>query len=380
VNSLPLQKEYTDGSRGDEQVLMPTVALVNASARTDGISYSSRAFRSALRELGYGVVWYQCVDRGQDSQLPEQDRVVPGLGVPSATADMGINRLWIFPRRLRHVPEDILFLMDPTLVGLARSHRRTVLRVHDLKPLTPFADRRAATWMFRYAIPRLRRVRRVLVPSASLAVELTELGISPDRIRLVPETHSLGFHPDHVGISLQRIRTTGVLRVLYVATDRPPKNLEFVIRLAQTSAQLSGRTRSEFTILSRLRPETRAKVARLNLPNLSIVPEVPSVADVYESNDVLVFPSFHEGFGRPAIEAMAFGMPVIASNIPPLREIVGDSGPLLDPTVVEPWMEALHKLSEPAFYEKAARRSLARSEHYSPARFREAVGKAFEDM
>jgi glycosyltransferase involved in cell wall biosynthesis len=359
---------------------MPTVALVNASARTDGISYSGRAFRWALRELGYGVVWYQCVDHGQDSRLAERDRVVPGLGIPSATADMGINRLWVFPRRLRDIPEDIVFLMDPTLVNVSRLHRRTAVRFFDVKPLTPFADRRASTWMFRYAIPRLRRVRRVLVPTVTTAVELTARGIPPDRIRVVPETHSLGVHPDHIGISLERIRTTGVVRVLYVATDRPYKNLGFVIRLAQASARMSGRKRLEFTLLSRLRPETSAYVSRLNLPNLSIVPEVGSVADMYGANDVLVFPSLHEGFGRPVIEAMAFGMPIIVSNIFPLKEIVGDSGSLLDPGSVEPWMEMLGQLTEPSFYEAAARRSWARGEDYSPVKFREAVKKAFEDM
>jgi glycosyltransferase involved in cell wall biosynthesis len=359
---------------------MPTVALVNASARTDGISYDGRAFRWALKDLGYGVVWYQCVDRGVDSQLVEQDRIVPGLGIPNSTADMGINRLWVFPLRLRHVSEDILFLMDPTLVNTAGSHRRTVVRVHDLKPLTPFADRRASTWMFRFAIPRLRGVRRVLVPSASMAVDLASRGIPPDRIRVVPETHSLGVHPEHIGISLQRIRTTGVVRVLYVATDRPPKNLAFIIRLAQASAQVSGGMRLEFTILSRLRPETRARVARLNLPNLSVIPEVQSVADVYEANDVLVFPSLHEGFGRPVIEAMAFGLPIVVSNISPLKEVVGDSGSLLDPSVVGPWVDTLRRLTEPSFYEEAARRSFVRAENYSPPRFREAVGRAFEEV
>lgn len=358
----------------------PTIALVNASARTDGISYDARGFHQALKELGYGVTWYQCVDRGQDSPRAEQDRIVSGLGLPSVTIDMGINRLWVFPRRLQHVPQDIVFLMDPTLVNVARFHPRTVVRVHDLKPLTPYGDRAASTWMFRYAMPRLREIRRLLVPCAATATELVEHGLSPDQIRVVPETHSLGFHPSHVETSLERIRSTGSLRVLYVATDRPPKNLGFMIHLAQAAAQSPGRHRLEFTLLSRLRPETTSWVSKLNLPNLTTLSYARSVADVYEANDVLLFPSLHEGFGRPVIEAMAFGLPVVASDIPQLREVVGNSAPLFDPGVPEVWMERLQQLAEPPVYEAAARRSLARGEDFSPARFRVAVGHAFEGL
>ena len=359
---------------------MPTVALVNASARMDGISNAARNIQRAFRELAYGVVWYQCVDRGQDSQISEMDRIIPGLGFPNDTVDMGINRLWVFAHRLRRIPEETVLLMDPTLVNVARYHPRTAVRVFDLKPLSAHADRRAATWMFRYALPRLRAVRRVLVPSAYLAQELATRGISPEQIRVLPETHSLGFHHDHVGTSVDRIRATGAVRVLYVATDRPPKNLRFFIRLAQLAAQFSGPPRLEFTLLSRLRPETRALVSERNLPNLTIIPEVRSAADVYAANDVLVFPSLHEGFGLPVIEAMAFGLPVIASNLPSLQEVVTDSGTLLDPGAPEPWMESLRALAEPSFYEAAARRSLARGENFSPARFRETVGRIFQDM
>jgi glycosyltransferase involved in cell wall biosynthesis len=358
----------------------PSVALVCASARTDGICYAARNIRLALQELSFKVVWYQCVDRGQDWKIAEMDHAVPGLGVPNATIDMGLNRQWIFPLRLRHIQEQVVLLMDPTLINVARFHPRTVVRVFDLKPLTAHADRQAATWMFRYALPRLRRVPRILVPSNHLAQELAGQGIAAERIRVLPETHALGFHPDHIATSLERIRNTGVVRVIYVATDRPYKNVRFVIRLAERAAKSPGSPTLQFTIVSRLHPETLALVSNLNLPNLTVTREALSMAEVYAANDVLVFPSLHEGFGLPVIEAMAFGLPVVATNVAPLTEVIADGGTLLDPSAPGPWMESLRGFSNPSVYETAARRSFARGENFSPARFREAVDRAFDGI
>ena len=353
---------------------------MNASGVMDGVSYDARSFGVALRELGYGLVWYQAIDRGIEPVVQERDHIVPGLGFPLQGVDQGINRLWVFPRRLRSASEEIMFLMDPTLVNVARSHPRRVVRVHDLKPLTRYSYHRTSSWMFRYAIPRLRDVHRILVPSNAVAAELLSYGVARERIRVVPETHALGSHPEHIARSIERIRATGTVRVLLVAVDRPHKNLRHLLRMAEASRRTSLGGRVEFTLLSRLEPDTAALVSRLGLPNLTVIPRVPDVADLYEANDVLVHPSLYEGFGRPVIEAMSFGLPVIASRIPPLTEIVGTSGALLDPRALEPWLDALYQLTDPGRYEIAARRSFERGQDYSPERFREAVGRAFADI
>ncbi len=52
---------------------------------------------------------------------------------------------------------------------------------------------------------------------------------------------------------------------------------------------------------------------------------------VYHLADVFIYPSLYEGFGLPPLEAMASGIPVIASDIPPLKEILGDAAFFIDP-------------------------------------------------
>tara|TARA_B100000900_G_C20566648_1_gene711423 strand:- start:1561 stop:1923 length:363 start_codon:yes stop_codon:yes gene_type:complete len=59
------------------------------------------------------------------------------------------------------------------------------------------------------------------------------------------------------------------------------------------------------------------------------------VIDCYESSDLVVFASFHEGFGMPIVEANAIGRPIICSNVCSLPEIAGDAALFVDPCSVE---------------------------------------------
>jgi glycosyltransferase involved in cell wall biosynthesis len=57
-------------------------------------------------------------------------------------------------------------------------------------------------------------------------------------------------------------------------------------------------------------------------------------------------PSFVEGFGLPVVEALQLGTPVIASDLPVYREIVGDKPTYLDPNDVKAWAETIADFAE----------------------------------
>ena len=64
----------------------------------------------------------------------------------------------------------------------------------------------------------------------------------------------------------------------------------------------------------------------------------------YEQADVFLFPSVHEGFGLPPLEAMACGTPVVASSAASLPEVVGDAGILINPEDTEEFANAILRI------------------------------------
>ncbi len=68
------------------------------------------------------------------------------------------------------------------------------------------------------------------------------------------------------------------------------------------------------------------------------------LAALYQNALCLAFPSLTEGFGLPVLEAMALGCPVLASNIPPLREVAGNAALYADPTQPAAWIDQVEML------------------------------------
>jgi glycosyltransferase involved in cell wall biosynthesis len=93
-----------------------------------------------------------------------------------------------------------------------------------------------------------------------------------------------------------------------------------------------------------------------------------------------VLPSFDEGFGIPALEAMSAGVPVVVSNRGALPEVVGDAGLLIDPDDAESLTAALDRLIGDAdLREVCALRGLDRAREFTWTRTAREVRRAYEN-
>lgn len=136
--------------------------------------------------------------------------------------------------------------------------------------------------------------------------------------------------------------------VLSVGTIEPRKNFLGVIRSFEQIADrytdlllvIAGKPGwhydSIFAAISASRHKNR-------IIHLGFVAEPDKVA-LLAACELLVYPSFYEGFGLPILEAMAAGAPVITSNISSLPEVAGDAAALVDPHSIEEITTAIQTL------------------------------------
>jgi glycosyltransferase involved in cell wall biosynthesis len=346
------------------------IAVVSAFRTYTGSTMAARAYFRAFEALGVDPTWYQCVSSGRSEEWDLWGRTVTGTTLFRPDLNLVLNSLFVFPRKLGRISEPLAFLTDPILLGAAPRLSRPVLLVHDMREF----DAQRRSWAAREVYRRLFRhvdsVAHIVCVSDATRLRLVE--IAHPRVPIEVAHHPPTVRGDpvtHLARSLARIHEGMPLRVLYLAADRPYKNILFFGQLAKLIGQGGPADRFQFTLVSRLLDPTRRALSDLRPPLFRVVPEVRDLKELYEQTDVLVQPSREEGYGLPPVEAMQFGIPVLGSDIPAIRETLGGSGTLLSPDTVEPWAEHLRQLRDPEEYRRLSEASAVRGQAFSTEAF-----------
>jgi glycosyltransferase involved in cell wall biosynthesis len=155
--------------------------------------------------------------------------------------------------------------------------------------------------------------------------------------------------------------------ILFVGTLAPRKNVETLLDAYEQLMERRGQV-PELRLAGARTPAADRWLARLSQPPfagraeyMGYVAEADRRA-LFEGASLLVLPSWNEGFGLPALEAMAIGVPVVASNRGALPEVVGGAGVFFDPSRPEALADALDKmLTNSALASACVSAGLARS-------------------
>jgi glycosyltransferase involved in cell wall biosynthesis len=215
---------------------------------------------------------------------------------------------------------------------------RNVAHIHDAVALRhpEWYSRPYVEWQ-RRVMPRIaQRAALVLTVSEFARAELSEfLGVPVDRIRVVPGGVDEQFHPYVDPEPLKRALGLDKPYVLAVGDRGPRKNLDG-LRAAVEPLRREG---VDLVIAGGGRGH------QLGSP-LAGARDVGYVADhqlpaLYAGAQAFALPSLHEGFGLTALEAMAAGVPVVASTRAALPELIGNAGLLADPSDTEAFTAAV---------------------------------------
>lgn len=176
------------------------------------------------------------------------------------------------------------------------------------------------------------------------------LKIEPDRITAIHNGVGADFRPGDAAQARASVaRRFGIEApfLLYVGNLRVHKNIEALLR-AYAILRQTGHPELTVAIVGH---DTKREAELLEFAaELKIRPvwirdaTTPEVADLYRSAEVLVQPSFEEGFGLPVVEAMACGTPVVCSTAGALSEIAGEAAAFFDPHQVEELAELLRQV------------------------------------
>lgn len=252
---------------------------------------------------------------------------------------------------------------------------RSVVVIHDVAALRhPEAYSSAYVAYQRTILPRLaRRARLVITVSEFAKGELTEvLGVDPERVEVVPEGVDERFNPVVDPAPAQAAYALRRPYVLTLGTVSARKNLEVLVTVA-TALRERG---IELVAAGADRGYLRSgavPVRRLGYVADSLLPAL------YAGARAFVLPSRYEGFGLPCLEAMACGVPVVASRAGALPETCGEAALMGDPADPQPFAEAVvTAATDDAVRTNLARAGPRRAALYSWARTAELTDQAIE--
>ena len=283
------------------------------------------------------------------AELQPPDEIILYLNAlrpPPWLPRIGLPRCIPFPRFWTHArlswemirrPPVILFV--PAHV-VPLKHPRSVVTVHDLGYLHepgahPSKQRRMLDLTTRWSVRAATRV--VAISDATKRDLIAHYDVPSRKIVVIPHGVSERFVPapqDEV-MALRRRLSLPARFLLAVGTIQPRKNLSNMARAVELLADvgiecpllIAGKRGWMADEVTRdLAPARERGLVRF----LGFVPDTDLPA-LYSAATVVPFVSRYEGFGLPALEAMACGTPVVVSDRGALPEVAGDAAPAVDP-------------------------------------------------
>jgi glycosyltransferase involved in cell wall biosynthesis len=304
-------------------------------------------------------------------------------------------RLWDYPRTLARLASrfDVYHIVDHSYAHLVHSlpQARTIVTCHDVDTfrsvLQPRDEPRSAPyrWMTRRILTGLARAARIACDSEATRRALIALAHLPeDRLTVIPNGTDTGGQPNaDAAADFEAARLLGPRRapeLLHVGSTIERKRIDLLldlfagVRRARPDVRLI-RVGGPFTA------EQRVRARELGvLDAIAVLPFVDraTLAAVYRRSALALLPSEREGFGLPVIEALACGTPVVASDIPVLKEV---GGPVVTYCPVgdrDTWVQTIVRLliereSDRLTWRQRRDAGIARAEAFSWSRYTSSV-------
>ena len=147
--------------------------------------------------------------------------------------------------------------------------------------------------------------------------------------------------------------------LLHISQYQPKKNIDKIVE----SYKLLDRSKPKLILIV---PGYNKKITDKSVELINFPKKTKELSYYYKNALAFIFPSLHETFGMPILEAMACGCPVITSNTSACAEIAGDAALLVNPYSVEEISEAMQRLIVDSQLRKVlSRRGIERAKQFT---------------
>jgi glycosyltransferase involved in cell wall biosynthesis len=262
--------------------------------------------------------------------------------------------LWTLPNYLRRNPVDIYHTQYVTPFFISRNIK-IITHIHDVSFLAyPEFIKKSDLFFLKLLIPKsLKRADKIIAVSEFTKNEIIKYyQIDPEKIETVYNAVSEDFlRSDYSGNELFEIRKKYNLPekyALYIGTMQPRKNIPMLIsafagiknKIPDIKLVLAGNRKAH-----NFDKKIDEEIKRLGMENEIIFSgfvDEKDKAALFQLSEVFVFPSLYEGFGIPILEAFAFKIPVLASDIKVHNEIAGKGALFFNPINLDDFSEKLY--------------------------------------
>ncbi|MBN2542789.1 glycosyltransferase family 4 protein [bacterium] len=292
-------------------------------------------------------------------------------GIKSTTK--GKLHLWeqkTLPKLTEQYGNSVLY--NPINTAPLKQNIPFVLHLHGIEyKLLPQAYSRSFRLYYNFLIPRISESAAMIitVSNSSKRDIIKHLKLPMDKVKVIYNGVDDAFFRDESERETARSPITEPY-ILFVGSTSPVKNVSTLIEAYKIYLERTTENPLKLAIVGCSNENFRdSEINISSIKRMVILPgyaETSDLVNYYHHARIFVFPSLYEAFGLPPLEAMAAGVPVIASNSSSLPEIIGDAGLLVEPKDANSIAQKITKLStNDILYNELRRKGIERAREFS---------------
>ncbi len=367
--------------------------------------YSTALTRAIIQNAGEHEIWIILNGRFHDSirnirnmfkdLIPENHIIV--FDVPPSVSHENPSNVWrrratelIRESFIEELKPDVVYitslfegayLCDAALsIGTLNVHIPTAVTLYDLIPLLDQKNYLTSSWIRQWYMNKVENLKQadllLSISEHSRQEAIDTLNFEGERVVTISTAHTDNFrlYPHDEVAEQTLFARYNITRpyIMYNGALDPRKNLDRLL-LAFSLLPTELRHRHQLVFVGKVGKVDQQRLVRLaqkiDIHEHFVLTGHVSDEDLvalFSHCTLFVFPSLHEGFGLPALEAMACGAPTIGSNVTSIPEVIGRADALFDPTNPEDIATKIIKaLTDPDFRQSLRQHALVQASKFS---------------